>query len=138
VATLSAIFDHETGSTPLVVATHEELTALVDRLTRLTGGPIPSIAEITVAEDPYGHPALYVGLDKDHGFVQELGNPPRATLGDPDVTGDTLFDYVAHTQEIPKSQVVPRDVVIDVLTAYLDHSGVIPADNPHLHPIERP
>ncbi|CCH29313.1 Imm1 family immunity protein [Actinosynnema sp. NPDC047251] len=133
-ATLSAIFDHETGSTPLEITTHAELAELVDRVTRLTGGPVPSIAEITVAEDPYGLPMLYVGIGEDRGFVQELGNPPRATVGDPDATGDILFDYMANTQEVPAWQVVPRETVITVLTAYLDHDGLIPPDHPHLRP----
>jgi hypothetical protein len=136
VATLSAIFDHETGGAPLTVATHDELADLVDRLTRLTDGPVPSIAEISITEDPYGLPMLYVGLGPDTGFVQEMADPPRATVGDPDATGDVLFDYIAHTQEIPAWQVVPRETVIALLVAYLDHNGRIPGDDPRLRPVD--
>ncbi len=109
---------------------------MVERLTALTGGPVPSVAEITIFEDPYGFPMLYVGIGTDHGFVQEMADPPRSTVGDPEAVGTVPFDYVAHTQEIPARQVVPRDVVIEVLTAYLDHGGLIPPDHPHLHPVD--
>ncbi|WP_197288614.1 Imm1 family immunity protein [Nocardia sp. NRRL S-836] len=136
--TLRAVFDFESGRSPLLVSTHDELSELVARVIALSEGEtIPSIVEIGVdAENPYAFPALQAGIGPESGFVYELWNPSRATAGDPEAGGTVLFDYSAHAQEIPARHVVPLSTVRSVLTAYLDHGGFIPADFPALQVVE--
>jgi hypothetical protein len=136
VATLKAIYDHETGASPLLITTQEELAELIGRVMELDGGPVPSIVELAVNDDPYGHPHLYAGIGAESGFVQEYWEPARATLGDRAATGTTLFDFADNTQEIPAQQVVPLKIVRAVLAAYLEHGGHIPADFAELHPVD--
>lgn len=135
-ATLKAVYDHETGESPLLITTQDELSELITRVIELDGGPVPSIVELAVNEDPYGFPHLYAGIGADSGFVQEYWDPARTTLGDQTATGTTLFDFANHTQEIPAQQVVPLAIVRVVLAAYLEHGGHIPADFAELHPVD--
>ena len=135
-ATLKAVFDHETGASPLLITTREELAELIIRVIELDGGPVPSIVELAINDDPYGFPHLYAGIGAKSGFVQEYWDPARATLGDQMAAGTTLFDFADNTQEIPTRQVVPLEIVRAVLTAYLEHGGRIPADFADLHLVE--
>ncbi|GLY53830.1 Imm1 family immunity protein [Lentzea sp. NBRC 102530] len=135
-ATLKAVFDHETGASPLLITTPEELAELITRVGELDGGPVPSIVELAINDDPYGHPHLYAGIGVESGFVQEYWEPARATIGDQTAAGTTLFDFADNPQEIPARQVVPLDIVRAVLTAYLEHGGRIPADFADLHLVD--
>jgi hypothetical protein len=45
-----------------------------------------------------------------------------------------LYDYMGNGEDIPALHVVPLDTVRAVLTAYLDHDGIVPDDDPHLRP----
>lgn len=135
---LRAVFDHETGRSPVLVNTRDELSELITRVIALSEGEtIPSIVELGVSDDnPYAFPALQAGISAESGFVYELWNPSRATLGEPDATGTTLFDYVAHPQEVPARHVVPLDTVRAVLVAYFEHGGFIPDDFAELHAVD--
>lgn len=134
---LRAVFDHETGRSPVLVSTHDELSELITRVIELSEGEtIPSIVELGVNDDnPYAFPALQAGISAESGFVYELWNPSRATLGEQDARGTVLFDYAAHPQEVPARHVVPLDTVRVVLAAYLEHGGQIPPDFADLHPV---
>ncbi|MGI5504317.1 Imm1 family immunity protein [Lentzea sp. CA-135723] len=132
-ATLKAVYNHETGASPFLIATQEDLNELIIRVIELEGGPVPSIVELAINDDPYGFPHLYAGIGAESGFVQEYWDPARATLGDQAATGTTLFDFADNTQEIPVRQVVPLEIVRAVLAAYLEHGGRIPADFAELH-----
>ncbi|WP_440898813.1 Imm1 family immunity protein [Actinosynnema sp.] len=133
-ATLSAIFDHETGSNPVLIETQQDLDALVERVReRSTGHPCPSIVEISDAADPWGSPTAYAGIGDDRGFVQVHDNPMRATRGRAGTTGTVVYDLVANATDIPADQEVPLDVVRTVLAAYLAHNSRIPADHPLLN-----
>jgi hypothetical protein len=93
VATLKAIYDHETGDAPILIRTHEELSALVDRVSAFSSAhPSPSIVEIYVADDPYGFPNLYAGIGVESGFVHEYWDPPRSTVGDQNAPRNVLYD----------------------------------------------
>lgn len=134
-ATLKAVYDHETGASPLLIRTHEELSSLVDALSAYSANhPCASIAEVAIADDPYGFPHLYVGIGKDFGFVQEYWNPARSTMSKGSATGKIEFDFAGNTQDIPASQVVPLATVREVLAAYFEHGGLIPEDFAALHP----
>lgn len=134
-ATLSATFDHDTGATPHLARTHDDIALLIERLARLSSRQsVPALAEVVVHEDPYGKPYLYVGVAPDRGVVWEPGEPGRWTHGQLDVEGDVTFDYVGHGHEIPARHLVPLDIVHAVLATYLDHDGAVPDDNPHLRP----
>jgi hypothetical protein len=118
-----------------MIHTFEQLSSLVDRVSAYSANhPCASIAEIAVADDPYGFPHLFVGIGQDFGFVQEYWNPGRSTVGDTDAPGKVEFDFAGNTQEIPARQVVPLDTVRAVLGAYLAHGGSIPDGFPWLHP----
>lgn len=136
--TLRAVFDYETGRSPLVVSTHDELSELVTRVIALSEGEtVASIVELGVNdENPYAFPALQAGIGAESGFVYELWNPSRATVGEPDAVGTVLFDYAAHPQEIPACHIVPLATVRAVLKAYLEHDGFIPENFPDLQPVE--
>ncbi|MEU4804253.1 Imm1 family immunity protein [Actinosynnema sp. NPDC023587] len=132
-ATLSATYDRATGDNPMPIATHDDIDTFLTRLGALAAtGPVPPLAEVVVAEDPYGPPYLYVGVGIDVGWVREPGEPDRWTIGSPDDTGTVLYDYVGHGEDIPAKHLVPLDTVRAVLIAYLTHSGNVPSDDPHL------
>ncbi|KOV84810.1 hypothetical protein ADL03_15395 [Nocardia sp. NRRL S-836] len=131
---MKAIFDRESAQSPVLINSREELSALIDGVIELPGDkPVPAIVELAVTEDAYGFPHLYAGIGAESGFVHELWNPARATLGNRNATGTELFDFAANTQEIPAEQVVPLETVRRVLTAYFEHGGNIPADFADLH-----
>ena len=136
-ATLKAIYDRETGLNPIAVRTQDDLEALIDRVRSYsTGYPCPAIVELTIEDDPWGRARIYAGIGDDRGFVQELWNPPRATLGDPDAAGVVVYDLQAHDTEIPACQEVPMATVRTVLAAYLKYDGTIPHDFAELHPAD--
>ncbi|GAA1314564.1 Imm1 family immunity protein [Saccharothrix xinjiangensis] len=135
-ATLNVTYDRITGEHPFTIDTHQDVDVLLDRLRALADvGPVPPLAEVVVAEDPFGTPFLYVGIGKDSGWVREPGEPDRWTHGEPDATGTMLYDYVGHGEDIPTRHIVPLNTVRAVLTTYLDHNGTVPNDDPHLHPV---
>lgn len=135
-ATLKAIYDHETGDSPVLLSTLDDLAALVERVSRYSAQhPYASIVEISVAGDPYGFPTLYVGIGAEHGFVHEYWDPTRATIGDQNATGKVIYDLQGNGTEIPARQQVPLQTVREVLTAYLAHDGLLPADFPALRPV---
>lgn len=136
-ATLKAIYDRETGDSPVVIRTHEELSSLVDKVSAYSSDhPCASIVEISVADDPYGFPNLYAGIGPTSGFVQEYWDPPRATIGNRDASGVVVFDLQGNGTEIPAFQEVPLATVRAVLAAYLEHGGSIPADFAGLHLVD--
>ncbi len=136
-ATLKAIYDRETGDSPVLIRTQDELSALVDRVsTYSAGNPCASIVEISVADDPYGFPTMYAGIGRTAGYVHEYWDPARATIGERDATGNALFDLQGNGQEIPVYQLVPLTIVRAVLAAYLEHGGLIPEDFPELHRVD--
>lgn len=135
-ATLKAIYDRESGQNPISVETQAHLDALIERVRSYSiGYPCPAIVELTVLDDPWGRARLYAGIGDDRGFVQELWNPPRATLGNPDATGVVVYDLQANGTEIPACQEVPLATVRSVLAAYLTHGGTIPESFAELHTV---
>lgn len=136
-ATLSATFDRETGDNPLLIRTRDDIDLLVDRLRDLAvRNPVPPLAEVVVAEDPYHAPYLYVGIGDDAGWVREPGDPDRWTAGPSTAAGTVVYDYMGNGEDIPARHVVPLATVRAVLTAYLDHDGFVPDDDPHLRPAD--
>ncbi|MFT7837704.1 Imm1 family immunity protein [Saccharothrix sp. BKS2] len=134
-ATLNVTYDRATGERPLTIHTHQDVDAFLDRMRALAhAGPVPPLAEIVVAEDPYGTPFLYVGIDQDSGWIREPGEPDRWTIGTSDATGTTPYDYAGHGENIPTRHIVPLTTVRTVLTTYLDHQGIVPDDDPNLRP----
>ena len=134
-ATLKAIYDHESGQAPIQVRTQGELEALIERVRAYsTGCPCPAVVEITVMEDPWGFPRLYAGIGEDRGYVQELppGGQARATVGDHEATGVVIYDLQGHELEVPANQEVSLSVVRAALSAYLTCDGTIPANQPGL------
>lgn len=129
--------DYGPGDPAIIVATQEELSAFIDRVSaRSTAQPCPSLIEVSIAEDPYGFPTLNAGIGANHGYVRVSGRDElRATQGDPNASGDVVYDFQGHETLVPVSQEVPLDTVRAVLTAYLDHGGLIPQDFPHLHEV---
>jgi len=134
VVTLRAVFDYETGRSPLLVSTQDELAELIARVITLSEGEtVPSIVELGVNDDnPYAFPTLQAGIGAEFGFVYELWSPSRATSSEQDTSGTVLFDYATHPQEIPAQHIVPLATVRAVLAAYLDHDGFIPDSFPDL------
>ncbi|MCR3746114.1 Imm1 family immunity protein [Lentzea californiensis] len=126
--------DFGAGDPSILVTTHEELAAFIDRVSeRSAAQPCPSLVEVSIAEDPYGFPTVYAGIGSDQGYVRISGvDDLRATQGDLDATGDLVYDFQGHETLVPASYEVPLDTVRSVLAAYLDHGGLIPADFPHL------
>ncbi|KOV79912.1 hypothetical protein ADL03_35625 [Nocardia sp. NRRL S-836] len=125
------------GEPAIIVQTHEELSALIDRVsTRSATQPYPSLVEVSIAEDPYGFPTVNAGIGAEKGYVRISGmDELRATQGTPDATGVRVYDFQGHETLIPASYEVPLDTVRAVLAAYLDHGGLIPADFPHLREV---
>ena len=119
---------------PIIASTSDELTAAIDRIsTESAQQPYAPVVEITVADDPFSHPLVYAGLGRERGFVQINGfDAVRATLGNPDATGEVVYDYQSHETKVPARQEVPLSIVRAVLVAYLTHDGAIPDDFPEL------
>jgi hypothetical protein len=137
VATLKAIYDQESGRAPILIRTQEELEAMIDRVRAYsTGYPCPAIVELTVVEDPWGSPRLYAGIGEDRGYVQELWNPSRTTLGNSVAQGVVVYDLQGNPTDVPAEQEVPLSTVRVVLAAYLANGGRIPADFTGLQPVD--
>lgn len=126
--------DYGPGDAAILVTTHEELTAFIDRVSeRSAAQPCPSLVEVSIAEDPYGFPTVYAGIGSDRGYVRISGaDDLRATQGDLSATGDLVYDFQGHETLVPANFEVPLDTVRFVLAAYFDHGGLVPADFPHL------
>lgn len=100
---------------------------------RSAAQPCPSLVEISIAEDPYGLPTVNAGIGADRGYVRISGaDELRATEGDPDATGQLVYEFQGHEALVPASYEVPLDTVRTVLAAHLDHGGLIPAGFSHL------
>lgn len=121
-----------------IVETQEELTSVIDQVSAASADqPCSSLVEITVADDPFGFPSVYAGLGASRGFVQVSGpDSYRVTIGDPDVSGDVIYDYQDHGTEIPAREEVPLSTVRTVLAAYLTHGGLIPEEFAELYPVD--
>lgn len=143
-ATLKVWYDQEPdndlgdGDPAVLVSTHEELSAFIDRVSALaTGQPCPSVVEVSIADDPYAYPIVEAGIGAERGFVRVNGaGALRATQGDPDAVGTVRYDLQGHEALIPAGSEVPLSAVREVLAAYFDHGGLIPDDFPGLHPID--
>ena len=59
-----------------------------------------------------------------------------AASRDPDAAGDRLYDFQGHGEDVPVRLEVPLSTVRAVLTAYLDHDGLVPDDFPDLHQVD--
>ncbi|GAA2664775.1 MULTISPECIES: Imm1 family immunity protein [Actinosynnema] len=129
---LTAIYDRETGRSPVEIRTRAELDALVDRVRGLHVGSSPVVVEFSVTGDEWSYPILYAGIGRERGFVQEHGHPVRATLGDPTAKGEVVYDLTTHATSVPADQEVPLEAVREVLAAYLAGGGVIPPDHPRM------
>lgn len=130
--------DFYPGDPALVVRTREELAILLDRVSEQSARqPCPSIITLYVADDPYRFPSVRAGVGADQGYVQITSRTGRrATLGDTDATGDRVYDFQGHGEDVPMRHEVPLTTVRAVLTAYLDHGGLVPDDFPDLHPVD--
>ncbi|WP_434438779.1 Imm1 family immunity protein [Lentzea sp. E54] len=126
--------DYGPGDPAITVTTQDELSAFIDRVRAQSAvQPCPSLVEISIAEDFYGFPTINAGIGPDRGYVRVSGaDELRATQGDPEATGELVYDFQGHETLVPASYEVPLDTVSTVLAAYLDHGGRIPADFPHL------
>ncbi|WP_439661620.1 Imm1 family immunity protein [Lentzea sp. HUAS TT2] len=129
--------DYGPGDPAILVTTHEELTAFIDRVSERSGDqPCPSVVEVSIAEDPYGFPTVNAGIGPDRGYVRVSGaDDLRATPGSPDAVGERIYDFQGHETLVPASCEVPLTTVRLVLAAFLDHGGLIPADFPHLETV---
>ncbi|CCH28932.1 Imm1 family immunity protein [Actinosynnema sp. NPDC047251] len=133
-ATLKAIFDRETGARPVLIHTLVELDAFVERVRTLAvAQECPAVAEISHADNPWGHAILEVGIGKERGFVRENSTPMRATGTTTEVADPIVYDDQGTGVDIPAGQEVPLDVVRRVLAAFLAHDARIPEDSPDLH-----
>lgn len=143
-ATLKVWFDQEpdndlgTGDPAVLVSTAEELSVFIDRVSTLaTGQSCPSVIEVSVADDPYAFPIVEAGIGAERGFVRVNGaDALRITQGDPDAAGTVRYDLQGQETLISAKTEVPLATVRTVLTAYLEHDGVIPDDFPDLHPAD--
>jgi hypothetical protein len=128
--------DFNPGDPAIIVSTHEELAALLDRVSEQSARqPCPSIITVYVADDPYRFPSVRAGVGAEQGYVQVSSRTGRrATLGD-DIVGDRLYDFQGHGEDVPLRHEVPLTTVRAVLAAYLDHDGLIPDDFPGLHEV---
>lgn len=142
-ATLMIWYDQEpenelgVGDSAVLVSTTEELLAFIDRVSALAADqPCPSVVEVSVADDPYSFPIVEAGIGVDRGFVRVNGaDALRATQGDSDATGMVRYDLQGQEALVPASTEVPLDAVRVVLSAYLEHDGLIPDDFPGLHEV---
>lgn len=145
-AALEVYYDQEpendfgSGDPAIIVKTDAELTELVDRVSaRSAHQPCPSIITAYVADDPYGFPSLRAGIGAELGYVQVNSRTgTRVTLGNAAATGERVYDFQGHGEEVPLRQEVPLATVRAVLAAYLEHCGLIPDDFAALHPVEQP
>ncbi|GAA1315731.1 Imm1 family immunity protein [Saccharothrix xinjiangensis] len=138
-ATLNAIHDTGPDIEPVLIHTQDELTGFVDRVRADSAEhDHPPVVEFTLAQDPWGSPVLYAGIGRDRGFVQYLppGGTARATQGDPQATGMAVYDLQGQEHLVPAAQQVPLATVQALLAAYLAGHGVLPADQPELHPLD--
>ncbi|USX50992.1 Imm1 family immunity protein [Lentzea sp. HUAS12] len=117
-----------------MLATQDELSAFIDRVSAESAAqPCPSLIEVSIAEDPYGFPAVNAGIGADRGYVRISGAEDlRVTQGDPDTTGELVYDFQGHETLIPANYEVPPEIVRSVLSAYLDHGGLVPVGFPNL------
>ena len=142
-ATLKIWYDQEpendlgAGDPAVLVSTTEELSAFIDRVSALAADqPCPSVVEVSVADDPYSFPIVEAGIGVDRGFVRVNGaDALRATQGDSDASGMVRYDLQGQEALVPASTEVPLDAVRAVLSAYLEHGGIIPDDFPGLHEV---
>ncbi|MGW6932881.1 Imm1 family immunity protein [Lentzea sp. NPDC054927] len=129
--------DYGPGDPAIIVATHEELSAFIDRVSAQSAAqPCPSLVEVSIAEDPYGFPTVNAGIGADRGYVRVSGaDELRATQGDSNAADNVVYDFQGHETLVPASYEVPLSTVRAVLAAYLDHGGLIPEEFSHLHEV---
>ncbi|AXX27468.1 hypothetical protein APASM_0103 [Actinosynnema pretiosum subsp. pretiosum] len=125
---------HQRGK-PILAASVAELDAAIDLISGDSARQeCPSMVEITIEEDPYGHAYIDAGIGVEQGFVH-LNGPDtyRTTVGDPNAAGTVLYDYCGNGEDVPAREEVPLATVHAVLAAFLTHDGLIPDDHPDLH-----
>lgn len=130
--------DFSAGDPAIIVRTLAELAELVDKVSAASAHqPCPSIITAYVADDPYGFPSVRAGIGAERGYVQVSGRDGRrATLGEASETGERVYDFQGHGEEVPVRQEVPLATVREVLAAYFEHGGLIPENFAILHPVD--
>ncbi|WP_328448019.1 Imm1 family immunity protein [Amycolatopsis sp. NBC_00438] len=93
--------DYAGGEPAIVVRTADELDSLIAQVQDDTKDvPVPSMVECSVSGDP-SRGTFYLGIGQHKGFVMFLAPETAHTEGDTSLTNTVLYDFMAHTQEIP-------------------------------------
>jgi hypothetical protein len=90
------------------------------------GKPVPPMAECSVSGDP-SRGVFYLGVGQEKGFVVFVTPQEAQTVGDTALTGEAIYDYMAHVREIPARYEVPMEQVRTVALAFLEREELPPS-----------
>jgi hypothetical protein len=118
------------GDPPIVVHTAAELDAFLNRVLHATADQsVPPMIQASIADRPE-RGAVEVGIGQDVGFINYLAADGGLTLGDPNRTGQAVYDYMGSATEVDASAEIPLALVRQGLREYLEHDGAKPASLP--------
>lgn len=118
--------DYSEGDPAILVSTADELDVLIQRM-QADGKdqPVPPMAECSVSGDS-SRGVFYLGVGQEKGFVVFVTPQEAQTVGDPSLTGEVTYDYMAHVREIPAQYEVPLEQVRAVALAFLEREELPP------------
>ncbi|RSM40179.1 hypothetical protein DMA12_27550 [Amycolatopsis balhimycina DSM 5908] len=112
--------DYSEGDPAILVSTADELDALIQRMQADSKDqPVPPMAECSVSGDP-SCGVFYLGVGQEKGLVVFVTPVAAQTVGDPSLTGEVIYDYMAHVREIPAQYEVPMEQVRAAALAFLE------------------
>lgn len=112
--------DYAEGDPPILVSTAAELDALIAQVQADTKGlPVPSMIECSVQGDPR-RGVFDMGIGQETGFVMFMTPRAAHTVGDANLTGNVVYDYMGNASEIPASYEVPLAETRRVAVAFLE------------------
>ncbi|MCP2260675.1 Immunity protein Imm1 [Streptoalloteichus tenebrarius] len=121
------LFEHD--ESPVVVATAEDVDALIDRVRSESPREAPILMDVHLSGDPYTQ-GLDVGVSDGRGVVRYAGRDwPRGVVSvNEQSSGDeeVAYFYMGHWRGFPANAEIPLELVRAAVKEFMESGGARP------------